>query len=452
MKPDGKCLVNAILLQLVHHPHKYTAEMCMRQVGLQMLKHPHHYYKYIEQELIDTGESYESYCYNVFHGNVWGDDLIASVIGDMWNVAITVITPVCKYPLHLFHNKETPDVIIVANGGSWMAEGKCSTHFSATKSTDAKHRMPGIEMVNPNLNPLIFDSASKAKDLSMKQFIRDEKCQSLEMLRSVARTIKTLDNKIAGLIRESDKLLNIKLLAEYQLEQLGVSVDKIKEAGELPPREYVRTDERKAADDIAERKRKIQEEMDKKERKKQKTVALDEEGNVMDTVEEGENTEDNAADISTMLSAHEESFSLKDSLVQQVTEGVLQQLSKPQAEQPDTTQQPMLQQTFKPTPYLQNVLSPEALAFMQGLNVPGTILPPKQEFVTQTPQQQIVTQPPQQQIVTQPPQQQIVTDCYTTSPTADHLPNSIDPNTWYISGTTSSSTCGSTKFFKNKNL
>ena len=164
--------------------------------------------------------------------------------------------------------------------------------------------MPGIEMVNPNLNPLIFDSASKAKDLSMKQFIRDEKCQSLEMLRSVARTIKTLDNKIAGLIRESDKLLNIKLLAEYQLEQLSVSVDKIKEAGELPPREYVRTDERKAADDIAERKRKIQEEMDKKERKKQKTVALDEEGNVMDTGEEGENTEDNAVDISTMLSAH----------------------------------------------------------------------------------------------------------------------------------------------------
>ena len=89
VKPDGKCLVNAILQQVVHHLHKYTAEMCMRQVGLQMLKHPHCYYKYIETELIDTRESYESYCYNVYHGNIWGDDLIASVIGDMWNIAIT---------------------------------------------------------------------------------------------------------------------------------------------------------------------------------------------------------------------------------------------------------------------------------------------------------------------------------------------------------------------------
>ena len=55
----------------------------MRQVRLQMLKHPHRYYKYIKTELIDTGESYESYCYNVYHGNVWGDDLIASVMNNV---------------------------------------------------------------------------------------------------------------------------------------------------------------------------------------------------------------------------------------------------------------------------------------------------------------------------------------------------------------------------------
>ena len=89
-----------------------------------MLKHPHHHYKYTKTELIDIKESYESYCYNVFHGNVWGDDLIASVIGDMWNIAITIVTPICKNPFNLFHDKDTPDMVIVANGGSWMSEGK----------------------------------------------------------------------------------------------------------------------------------------------------------------------------------------------------------------------------------------------------------------------------------------------------------------------------------------
>ena len=36
-----------------------------RQVALYMLRHPYKYFKCVEQELLRTGESYESYCYNV---------------------------------------------------------------------------------------------------------------------------------------------------------------------------------------------------------------------------------------------------------------------------------------------------------------------------------------------------------------------------------------------------
>ena len=65
----------------------------MRQVRFHMLRHPLKFYKYIEQELLETGESYESYCYNVYMGNVWGDDLVAVAFGDMWNLAISIVTP-----------------------------------------------------------------------------------------------------------------------------------------------------------------------------------------------------------------------------------------------------------------------------------------------------------------------------------------------------------------------
>ena len=41
------------------------------------------------------------------------------------------------------------------------------------------------------------------------------------------------------LICDADKLLDIKQLAEYQLESLGIPVEKMKEAGHLPPRQYV---------------------------------------------------------------------------------------------------------------------------------------------------------------------------------------------------------------------
>ena len=33
----------------------------------------------MEQKLLETGESYDSYCYNIFHNQVWGDDLIERI-------------------------------------------------------------------------------------------------------------------------------------------------------------------------------------------------------------------------------------------------------------------------------------------------------------------------------------------------------------------------------------
>ena len=76
-----------------------------------MLHHPSRYYKYVEEDLLYAGESYESFVYNVFHCNVWGDHLIAAVFGDMWNIAISIVSPSAKKPFHLFHNKSQPDVV-----------------------------------------------------------------------------------------------------------------------------------------------------------------------------------------------------------------------------------------------------------------------------------------------------------------------------------------------------
>ena len=50
-------------MQVAHDPHKYTPEMLMRQATMFMLKNPYKYYKPLEIELLQTGESYESYVY-----------------------------------------------------------------------------------------------------------------------------------------------------------------------------------------------------------------------------------------------------------------------------------------------------------------------------------------------------------------------------------------------------
>ena len=70
--------MDSILKQVVRHPSAYTDDLAMRQVALHIIKNPEKFYPLLENELLETGESFESYCVNVFKGNVWGDDLIAA--------------------------------------------------------------------------------------------------------------------------------------------------------------------------------------------------------------------------------------------------------------------------------------------------------------------------------------------------------------------------------------
>ena len=67
-----------------------------------------------------------------------------------------------------------------------------------------------------------------------------------------------------------------KNLLEYQLEKLGVSTMKLKEATqELEgDRGYVRTEEREKLDKEKDKKRKAKEELKEKELKKQKVISV----------------------------------------------------------------------------------------------------------------------------------------------------------------------------------
>ena len=68
---------------------------------------------------------------------------------------------------------------------------------------------------------------------------------------------------------------------EFQMEQLGISVEKIKEVGLLADRPYVRTLEREAQD-AEKRRRQLEEEEQQKERQKQqKIVEISSEGEVV---------------------------------------------------------------------------------------------------------------------------------------------------------------------------
>ena len=80
------------------------------------------------------------------------------------------------------------------------------------------------------------------------------------------------------MIKESDMFREQKDLLEYQLEKLGVSTGKLRDAtNELSgDRGYVRTEEREMSDIAADKKRKTEEQLKEQELKKQKVIAVGE--------------------------------------------------------------------------------------------------------------------------------------------------------------------------------
>ena len=256
----------------------------MRQAAMFMLKNLYKYYKPLEIELLRTGESYESYCFNVYNRNIWGNDLITAVIGNMWNIAISIVTPLHKKPVALFHNKDIPDMVLVANGSDYMSQNG-STHFSTTRCYDTGHKIVGSEYLNltvaqdltGKMTPIILDDHEKAKQEACRNFIKIDEERSIGLLQGLCDNINRLDDKICELIQESDKVRKQKNIMEFQMEKIGINCDKIKRATQIlkGDRGYVRTGEREKFDDKQEKK--AEEELREQEEKWLKTITLGEE-------------------------------------------------------------------------------------------------------------------------------------------------------------------------------
>ena len=135
---------------------------------------------------------------------------------------------------------------------------KGCTHFTATRSTDQKFKQPGSEYLNPTisqdliakLDPVVLVDREEAKQAALKQYLHTGKERSIELLQGVCAQIKQLDNRICDMIKESDHFREQKDLLEDELEKLGVSAEKLRDATkELSgDRGHVRTEEREMSD------------------------------------------------------------------------------------------------------------------------------------------------------------------------------------------------------------
>ena len=259
----------------------------MHQAGFHMLRNPSKFYKSIEQELIESGEFYESYCYNVYHSKVWGDDLVAATFSDIWNIMISIVSPCYKYPVNLWHNKDDPEIMLIANRGSYMAHHHKMTHFSSSHPIDQTYRKSGPKLVNktvgiePHLvfkkmQPAILNNAAQAQKMTLDEYVNVKKEKSLELLCSIMKEIGWLDRHIVSLIHESDMKKEQHSKIAYKLECLSIPAEKIAIATQQKDLPYMITDEMHKEEVMESRKRKLEEkEMKKKKQRKEMIVMKD---------------------------------------------------------------------------------------------------------------------------------------------------------------------------------
>ena len=268
----------------------------------------------------------------------------------MWNVAISIVTPISRKPIALFHNKDNADVVIVANGGCYMMQKGC-THFTATRSTDPKFKQPGSEYMNPTisqditakLEPVVLADREDAKQAALKQYLHTGKEHSVDLLRGVCTQIKRLDNRICDMIKESDMFREQKDLLEYQLEKLVVSTEKLRDAtNELSgDRGDVRTEEREMSDIAADKKRKAEEQL-----KKQKVIAVGEGLEDVETVQ-GAQAEVEETYHQKLARQQQEIIKQYETLLQQQQNRLVEQEQElEQHRQQEQKQQPQQGQTW----------------------------------------------------------------------------------------------------------
>ena len=110
---DGDCLLHAVRKQCDINP-AWTLEENQQTLAFYLAKLPEQFILYTNPYILD--QKYESYILNFYHGYSYGDELIASVWGHIWNMKITILSPHMP-DLKCFHTeKNFPDIVICHNG------------------------------------------------------------------------------------------------------------------------------------------------------------------------------------------------------------------------------------------------------------------------------------------------------------------------------------------------
>ena len=212
--------------------------MFFRQIAFWMLEKPDIYYPIVQDKL--NGESYSSYCNNIFFGKRYMTDCLAFVAAKMWNVPISYVIPFCE-SVNCFHDSPNPKIVIVYNGGPHGTELEC-THTCTTTS-----RRSGVKVGDKLVGnvPLSMSSTDQAAKECARAVERRLKKKIITRWTVVKNLMEDLEEEMEEVKKSFEKAKVVSHCLDQELIKLEANIDKL-EADRKIKRERKKADEAEA--------------------------------------------------------------------------------------------------------------------------------------------------------------------------------------------------------------
>ena len=186
-EPGVNNALEAIHLQL-HVPKEFKIHMLRHLVAEHFALYPEFFVPKMQKYLKESKLGYNKYIYSVYHGEIWCDEYILGAIGRMFNIRISVISPLFSGLWHVYHDgKEDADVILIANGRGFRTEFDKITHFTATKGNKDEWKCVGshLELLPVEKYSGFVEGQSMALDFDTIQQSKSIVSKSQDVLNNV---------------------------------------------------------------------------------------------------------------------------------------------------------------------------------------------------------------------------------------------------------------------------
>ncbi|MCG8623281.1 MAG: hypothetical protein MJE68_14975, partial [Proteobacteria bacterium] len=204
--PGNNNMLDCIRVQL-HIPSNFTNDMMWHQVASYMIEIVDFLYPKMEEYLKKKNLSFNAYVMGVYSGVIWADEFVLGVIGKMYNIRISVVSPFYSDVWNVFHDGiQPPDVVLVANGMDFGGDKMNIAHFTATKGAGKDWKCVGHDISLQEVGHYI--GYSEGMKCAVDFFTINETCRLLEKSNKAVHDINKLCDDVHRICIDRDKMLN----------------------------------------------------------------------------------------------------------------------------------------------------------------------------------------------------------------------------------------------------